>query len=208
MDPQTIDLSPLDFRADVGAVSEESRTVDLTWSTGADVERFSYNYQTDRYERYIERLSLDPKHVDMSRLASGTAPVLDTHSAYSLANVIGVVENAALDGKRGTAAARFPKAEDDPDIDRTFRKIRGRIIRNVSVGYRVTKYEVVGEKAGVEIRLATRWMPYEISMVPMGADMNSRTRSTQPIDTNPCVLVRRGADADRVRRLLLAQARR
>lgn len=204
MDLQTIELPPLDLRTDVGVVNDEARTVELIWSAGADVER--YDWRTDTI--YLERLSLDPKHVDMSRLASGAAPVLDTHSAFSLANIIGVVESASLDGKRGKAIARFPKAEDDPETDRIYRKVKDRIIRNVSTGYRVRKYEVVGTKDGMEIRLATRWMPYEISMVPMGADMHARTRGTGPADTNPCLVIRRGEDADRVRRLLLAKARR
>ncbi len=203
MDLQTIELQPLDFRAEVGAINVDDRTVDLTWTTGADVERFDWMTGT----RYIERLSTEPKHVDMSRLNSGTAPLLDTHSAWTVANVIGVVESARLERGIGESRVRFAKAEDDPAADRVFRKVKDRIVRNNSVGYKVLKYEVVGEKNGVQIRLATRWFPYEISMVPMGADAGARTRSTQPGTTNYCLLVRPDSDSDRLRRLLLAKAR-
>jgi HK97 family phage prohead protease len=202
---QTIDLPPMDFRADVSSVNVEARTVEVIWTTGADVERFDWLTGTSFYER----LSLEAESVDMRRLQSGTAPVLDTHSAYSVANIIGVVQSASLEpNRRGLANLRFPKAEDDPETDRVFRKMADRIIRNVSFGYKVRKYEVVGQKEGVDIRMAKRWMPFEISMVPMGADMNARTRGVRPFELNPCLVVNRvHEDADRLRRFRFARAR-
>jgi len=201
----TIEVTPLDLRAEVGDVVEDSRTVELTFSTGADVLRF--DWETGR--KFYERLSLDEKHLRMQRLNSG-APLLDSHSAYTLSSQIGVVERASVDGKKGVATVRFPKAEDDEAADRVFRKVRDKIIRNVSVGYRVHKFEEVGQKNGIPVRLATDWEPYEISMVPIGADSGARVRSSKDIQTNPCVVVRTYAlttDADRLRSLRLAQAR-
>lgn len=201
----TIEVTPLDLRADVGVVNEDSRTVELTFTTGADVVRF--DWETGR--KFFERLSLDDKHIRMQRLNSG-APLLDSHSAYTLASQIGVVERASVDGKKGLATVRFPKAEDDEAADRIYRKVRDKIIRNVSVGYRVHKFEEVGQKNGIPVRLATDWEPYEISMVPMGADSGARVRSSKDIHTNPCLVVTSGqriTDADRQRSLRLAQAR-
>ena len=67
----------------------EARTVEVVWSTGAAVRR------RDPWtgKRYDEVLSLDPAHVDLSRLGSG-APLLNTHGAFDLDDVIGVVERA------------------------------------------------------------------------------------------------------------------
>jgi hypothetical protein len=202
---RTISMPPLDLRAEVGAVNDEKRTVNLIFATAkADVLR--YDWETGK--RFYERLSLDPKHVDMSRLASGTAPLLDSHSAYSLSNVIGVVETASLEAKRGVATVRFSKrAEVTPRWD----DVRDGIIKNVSVGYRVQRFEDTGEaRDGYPVMLATRWMPFEISMVPMGADAGARVRSSKDIETNPCVIERRMnelAAADVVRQLQLARAR-
>jgi hypothetical protein len=142
----------------------------------------------------------------MERLASGTAPLLDTHSAYSLANQIGVVDMAALVGKRGEATVRFSKRD---EVEPFYQDVLDKIIRNNSLGYRVYRFEDTGEaKRGYPVLLATEWEPYEISMVPMGADVGARTRSHKQIDTNPCVIVRSGmTDADRARNFRLAMAR-
>src|SRR5512147_1996132 len=91
-----IDL-PLQTRADVRLQAEtidaEARTVEVVWSTGATVRR--RDLWTGK--RYDEVLSLDPRHVDLTRLNNG-APLLNTHGAFDLAGVIGVVERAWIAG--------------------------------------------------------------------------------------------------------------
>jgi hypothetical protein len=210
---QTIELAPLDFRAAVGAVNEDTRTVDLTFSTGADVVR--YDWMTGK--RYIERLSMKPEHIRLDRLNSG-APLLDSHSAYSIANVIGAVEegSAKLVGKEGRSRVRFSRRA---DVEPFYQDVKDKIIRNVSAGYRTYAIESLGfdKKSGLEIRLSVDWEPYEISMVPMGADAFAQTRAGRPgtqlrtskeVATNPCIVIARAVeDADRRRRFRLAQVR-
>jgi hypothetical protein len=84
---ETIDIAGVCVRAALGAINEEARTVDLTFSTGAGVLR------TDWYsgKQYLEVLSMDPAHVRLDRLNAG-APLLDSHSAWSVGDVLGVVE--------------------------------------------------------------------------------------------------------------------
>lgn len=201
---RTISMPPLDLRAEVGAVNDDKRTVDLIFATAkADVLR--WDWETGK--RFFERLSLDPKHVRMQRLQSGAAPLLDSHSAYSIAHQIGVVDSADLEAKRAIASVRFSKRA---DVEPFYQDVRDKIIRNVSVGYRVFRFEDLAEnREGLPVRMAVDWEPYEISMVPMGADSGARTRSSKEIDTNHCVVVRMNglADADRVRQLQLARAR-
>lgn len=206
MHPQTIDVPPLDLRAALGAVNDESRTVDLTFTTGADVIR--YDWATG--QRYLERLSLDPKHVRMERLNNG-APLLNAHSAYSLASQIGVVQDgsAKLRSTEGVATVRFSKRA---DVEPYYQDVRDKIIRNVSAGYSTYRYEDIGAAPnGMRIRLATDWEPFEISMVPMNADARAQTRSSKDVATCPCVLVVRAVttitDADRDRLFRLANAR-
>lgn len=202
---RTISMAPLDLRAEVGAVDDSKRTVDLIFATAkADVLR--YDWETGK--RFFERLSLDPKHVRMQRLQSGTAPLLDSHSAYSIAHQIGVVDSAELEAKRAISSVRFSKRA---DVEPFYQDVRDKIIRNVSVGYRVFRFEDLAEtREGLPVRMAIDWEPYEISMVPMGADAGARTRSSKEITTNPCVIVRANnlSDADRVRQLQLVRARR
>lgn len=207
---QMIDLAPLDLRADVGAVHEDTRTVELIFSTGADVTRYDWMTGT----RYIERLSMKPENIRLDRLNAG-APLLNSHSAYSLADQIGIVESGSvkLNGKQARATVRFSKRA---DVEPFYQDVRDKIIRNVSVGYRVHRFEETqGKNAELPVRLATDWEPYEISMVPMGADSGAQTRGGRPgaqmrtsreVPTNPCTLVARAVeDADRLRRFRLAQ---
>jgi hypothetical protein len=202
-------MVPLDRRADVGDVNAETRTVELVFSTakGGDVLRYDW----DTGKRYWERLSLDPAHVRLDRLNNG-APLLNAHSAYTLANVIGVVEDGSvqLTTSDARAVVRFSKRE---DVEPFYRDVVDKIIRNVSVGYKIHVMEELAKPAkdGYPVRLATDWEPYEISMVPMGADSGARVRKSDDVPVNLCVLTRAfttgTSDEDRVRRLRLAYAR-
>src|SRR5512147_2569723 len=105
MEPALIIDLPLQTRADVrlepDTIDAEARTVEVVWSTGAMVRR------TDLWtgKRYDEVLSLDPRHVDLSRLNSG-APLLNTHGAFDLAGVIGVVERAWITKSNSSCEGR------------------------------------------------------------------------------------------------------
>lgn len=125
---------------------------------------------------------MDPKHVDMERLNSGAAPVLAAHNQENLDGVIGVVERAWIDNGNGKALLRFSAS--DPVADKTFKKIQERILRNVSVGYSVSEYTDTTQKGDkYPTMLATRWMPKEISIVPIGFDAKATTRSEDEIKT-------------------------
>lgn len=200
----TKDIPALYVRADVGTIDEEARTVELVFSTGAAVERF--DWWTGK--RFIEKLSLKPEHIRLERLNSG-APLLNAHSAWALQDQIGVVQSgsAHLTAKEARATVRFSRRA---DVEPIFGDVRDGIIRNVSVGYRVHRFEEEsGKDNKLPVRTATDWEPFEISMVPMPADMGAQTRDAEPLQTNPCVLVMRAAheDADRSRRFRLARAR-
>jgi hypothetical protein len=153
--------------------NEEERTIDVVWGTGAPVRR--YNWWDD--EEYDESLDMSPQSVDMSRLANGAAPVLDTHRSGGLSNQIGVVVSAEVDGTRGTAKLRMSSR---PEIAGIVQDIKAGIIRNLSVGYSVQRYEITREKDKVAVYRATRWTPAEVSFVPIGADASAQSRSKTP----------------------------
>lgn len=197
MRSQVTDIPALSLRADVRAesVDAEGRTVELIWSTGARVLR-------GFYDKFYEELSLDPKHVRMGRLESGRAPLLDTHNGFELRAVLGVVESARLDKRQGIASVRF--AKNDEDADRAWNKVEQKILRNVSIGYRVYKYEQVeGGEETIPVYRAVDWEPYEVSMVPMGADEGSRTRGNQPVETNSCEILTRGTATPQQERAIM-----
>lgn len=169
------------------SVDVESRTAEVIFSTGAPVER--YNWFTDT--RYIETLSLDPKNMRLGRLNGGAAPFLNTHSSYDLRDVIGVVVANSVQVTKGEARAsvRFSKRA---EVEPIWQDVRDGILRNVSVGYKIYKYEETTTAEGkIPTRHAIDWEPYEISAVPIGADAGAQVRRDDQIPTTQCVIVTR-----------------
>jgi hypothetical protein len=157
---------PLQTRSvPVVSVNEQARTFEFVWTSGARVKRFDWN----TWSYYLEELSLDPAHVRLDRLKSG-APLLNSHQQWDLSSVLGVHEDAWLDGAEGRAVARF--SDRDDEVNAYWRDVVNKIIRNTSVGYIVHRYmkldpEVEG---GLPIWQAIDWEPCENSLVPIGAD--------------------------------------
>lgn len=184
-----VEFAALSIRAAVQpeSINKDARTVDVVFSTGAPVAQ--QNFWTG--ERWIETLSLDPKHVRMGRINNG-APFLDSHSGWGVASLLGVVEpgTARLEKGQAVATVRFSKRE---DVEPVWQDVQDGILRNVSVGYRTYKYEQSGGTDGKPIeRKAIDWEPFEISAVPMGADDGAKMRGAAPhLETHPCVIVLR-----------------
>lgn len=157
------------------SIDAAKRTVDLCWTTGAEVQRMDWWTGS----RYIEELIVSDKACDMSRL-NGGASLLNAHDSGSLEDVIGVVERAWIEGKKGYATVRFSERE---DVEPIWRDVQSGIIRNVSVGYKVRKVEVIKDAAG---KTADRWRvidwePHELSLVAIPADPGAQVRSIDPI---------------------------
>lgn len=152
--------------------SEADNTVELVWSTGAAVRRF--DWWKDEY--YNETLSLDPAHVQLDRLNQG-APLLASHDAHNLEGVIGVVERAWIVAGEGRALVRFSSRE---DVQPIVADVRAGILRNISVGYSVRKYEIIVADGQLTEYRAIDWEPAEISLVSVPADAGAGIRSGAP----------------------------
>lgn len=150
---------------------DEARSVELIFSTGAGVIR-----RDENGKEYLEVLSLEPDAVDLSRLNSGAAPLLNSHARDGLSNILGVVSKAWIDPEthQGRAKVRFSRR---PDVDPIFQDVKDKIIVSTSVGYSVNRWQDI-TKAGDEIpvRLVTSWTPHEISLVGIPADPHSKVR--------------------------------
>jgi hypothetical protein len=147
------------------------RTVGIVWSTGAPVLRHDFEGP------YTERLDLAPESVDLSGLRG--APVLDTHDRWSVRSILGVVENPAVDGTRGTATVRF---SDRADVAGVLADIASGVISRASVGYKVQSWSTSKDAQGNRVKTATRWQPLEISFTALAADPGAGTRSQQTME--------------------------
>ena len=163
----------------------------VTWTTGALVRRYDWNTG----QQYDEELAVDANSVRLDRLNSGTAPVLDSHSAYSIDDVKGVVVRGSASITDGLGYADL-KLDTGPENDSVLRKVKDGIIRNVSIGYRVYRYQVIQRDGDVPIYRAIDWEPYEISLVPIGADSGAGIRSAPSI--YPCEFIQPNPKETRV----------
>jgi HK97 family phage major capsid protein len=136
-----------------------------------------------------EILSHRPEAVDLSR---APLPLLSGHKLDALP--VGVVENLELaDGKlRGTIRM-------SSNSDGLWRDIKDGIIRNLSIGYKIIQR--VKTKTGY---IATRWMPYECSLVAAPADntigigrsITSTDGRMKKMDRNDCIKKKRELAAE------------
>jgi len=133
------------FEIDAGSIRGESRTVAASLSSETPVQRYDGE----------EVLSHKPEAVDLSR---APLPLLCSHDNAALP--VGVVEDLTLANGRLKGTIRLSANQDG-----LWRDIQDGILRSLSIGYRII--ERVKTKKGF---LATRWMPYECSLVAAPAD--------------------------------------
>lgn len=134
---------------------DDDRRVELSFSSEEAVLRF-FGWEV---------LGHGEGEVDLSRLASGRAPLLVDHSQTIDAQV-GVVERAWIADGKGRAVVRFGK---HPRADEILARVRDGEVTGVSVGYQISRFVKVGERDGEPI-LRAHWAPYEITLCPIPAD--------------------------------------
>lgn len=153
--------------ADVRAVGEETRTIELSFSSELPYERW-YG---------LEVLLHSKDALDLKRLEE-VGVVLFSHGRdvnYGRMP-IAKVEKVWLDetDRKGRAEITF---DDDEDSDKVFQKVKKGLIKGVSIGYTVSSWEeVMPGKKSADGRfqgpayIALKWQPYEISIEPTPAD--------------------------------------
>jgi hypothetical protein len=130
------------------------------------------------------RFSMEAGAVRMARLTSGSAPLLNSHRDFAVADVIGVIATAWIENGRGRATVRFSKRD---DVEPIWQDVQDGILRNASIGVSIHALEDVTPQ-GTAMRqvLVTDWEPEEVSLVPIGADPGAGfkfERATGPKET-------------------------
>ena len=159
--------------ADVSAVDIEARTVELAFSSEAEVSRF-YG---------LEILSHDKAAVRLERLNDGAA-LLENHNWDQQR---GVVEKAWIDrDRKGRAIVRLSRSASGEEL---LQDIADRIKRHVSVAYRILGIKLTeAREDGVDVYTVTDWEPFEISIVSVPADHTvgiGRQADLAPADAMP-----------------------
>lgn len=122
---------------------------------------------------YYEELVVSDECVRMDRLNNG-APVLSSHDAYSLDSVLGVVERAKIVNGEIVCTVRFSESDSAKD---SVNKILEGVVRKLSMGYSVYKYEELAAPEGEPPTFrAVDWEPLEVSFVAVPFDDQAQVR--------------------------------
>ena len=170
------------FAFEVREVNDEERRVHISFSSEKGVERYFGQ----------EILCHDSNCVQLERIKEIGVALFNHNRDF----VIGVPEGVTLNEseKRCHAEIRF---DDDEDGEKIYRKVKNGILRGVSVGYTVECWEEV--KAGETSSngrftgpayIATKWTPYEISIVSVPADSDvGVNRSEEGVTNNKQIVL-------------------
>lgn len=179
---ETRQLGPqsIEARVQPSTLNQEARTVEVVASTGAAVRRYDWR----RGVEYDEILDISRDSMRLERLQSGGAPFLESHNQWDVDAVIGTITDVRIANGELRTTIRFHETERAEEL---FQRVRRDELPNVSVGYRTWSLEREYPEGAdeVEVRRATDWEPYEVSLVSIGADADAGTRAAQP-ETNPC----------------------
>lgn len=159
---RTMGRVELIHRADDTGQPSDDRTVELSFSSEAPYQRW---FGT-------EILSHEDGAIDLSRLQDIGVALFNHDPNRPVGAVVSVEQDT--NARKCTAMVRF---DDDEESDRIYQKIVSGTLKGVSVGYAVSNWEEVekgatstdGRFAG-PCSIATRWTPYEISIVSVPAD--------------------------------------
>ncbi|ENG6105870.1 phage major capsid protein [Serratia liquefaciens] len=129
----------------------ESKLIELAFASEQPVQR-------EFGDRILNEILLcSPENIDLSRLQNKAA-VLFNHDKD---NIIGVVESSSIDAdKVCRASIRLSSTADKYQT-----MVEEEILTKVSVGYSILDYRIDGDNL-----LATKWQPFEVSLVSIPAD--------------------------------------
>lgn len=197
-----IRLPKLIREAEVRAQSfdESANTIDVVFTTGATGRRVSW-----LEGEFDEELVVTKKSVRLDRLNNG-APFLDTHSKWSLSDVLGSVVrgSARIEGSNGVAKVLLSKAADVAD---RVAKIKEGVVSNISVGYRIHAVEKKERVGQTPLHRVIDWEPWEISAVPIPFDAGAQIRAAaDETETFACRVVADDANTSELVRIRMRMA--
>lgn len=135
---------------------KEQRTVEAVLSTESPVARGGYR----------EILKHDAACVDLSRCADGL-PLLWSHDP---AQQIGAVENIRLHDQKLRGRLRFSESALGEE---KWRDVQQGLLKGLSIGYLIEQVEGVHTGERREDLIATRWLPFEASLLTIPADISA-----------------------------------
>lgn len=156
-----MNLRTRELRLDASRADASQRRVPAVISTEFAVER----------DGFSEVLLHGSENVDLSR---APLPLIESHDGHRLN--IGLVENLRLAGGKLRGDIVFGSSNRALEL---WPDVASGIVRNLSIGYVIVDHEMRGETL-----VATRWQPFETSLVSIPADPNAGTYRSNHMERN------------------------
>jgi hypothetical protein len=175
MSPETVEMQRRAVTATASrtTLNEEDRSIEVCWTTGAAVKR--YSYEEGGY--YMEELQVDKKAIRLDRF--NAMSLLDTHERESMDQRLGTVVPGSLriDGGKGYVRVKFSRKQRADDV---FQDLLDGHPLPISVGYKIHQYEKTdGADGKLPVLRAIDWEPFELSAVAVPADAGAVSRSEE-----------------------------
>ena len=157
-----------------GTVDLETRTVEIVFTTGQSGKRWHWDIGY-----YMEELEVSKAAIRTERLDKGLS-IIDNHDRWAgTSGVHGITESYRIENGELIGTARFA-TDDDSDV--VFKKVVDGVLRHVSLGYNVLKFDVKAGKGENELDTyrAVDWEPLELSIVPVSFETTNGIRSEKP----------------------------
>lgn len=164
-------------------LDKANRSVEVIGASEKSVTEFDY----DRWEYVPTVLLMSGCQLP----GNGQMPLLDTHSRYSTASVIGSYRNMRIENDLLVGRAVYSSV---PEAEGPWIKTEEGHLTDYSVGRRdlASTYipdgqtQTVGGKSFTgPVRVVTSWIPKEMSVCPIGADDTAKARAAAPPQTTP-----------------------
>lgn len=145
-----------DFKSDEGLRIENEN---LVFSFASSMP---YLRESKKLGEYYEVLEISENAIDFQRLVDNRAPLLLNHDTDQQ---IGTVVRAWIADEKLYAEVKFSDSELAQQI---YRDVTSGIRRNTSIGYSINEFTM--KQGNPPTMLATKWMPYEVTLCPVPAD--------------------------------------
>ncbi len=148
-----------------------SGTIETRAEGGKKVHRFSVSSEAP-VERWfgIEVLSHEKSAIDRTYLREGLPVMWDDKIGGHNGVHVGIFENDFVEDGKLQGDVRFSGVGEGPTAEA---RVEENISRQVSIGYRIRKFRFQKGEANVpDTYTATRWVPMEVTILPLGADVS------------------------------------
>ncbi|MCP3673702.1 MAG: hypothetical protein GY829_04435 [Gammaproteobacteria bacterium] len=172
-------LPELTTRADVqlDSANVDDMTVEVIFTTGQRGKR-SITDANGELITFYEELEISTSAIRTDRLNKGLQ-VIDNHdTSKGVAGSFGVTRAFEIVNGMVKGVAQFSKRAED-----IFNDVKGGILKHFSLGYKVHRYQQVGEQDGLPVLRAVDWQPTELSIVPVSFETENGIRSESPTNS-------------------------